>query len=124
MAKTVTVYGIKACDTMKKARGWLDAHGVAYAFHDYKTLGIDKARLEAWVKAAGWETVLNRAGTTFRKLAEADRADLTEKKAVALMLAQPSMIKRPVFEVGGKLLVGFKPEIYAKEIPGNAKSKS
>jgi arsenate reductase len=114
MGKTVTIYGIKACDTMKKARAWLDAHGVAYDFHDYKTSGIDKARLEAWVKAAGWETVLNRAGTTFRKLPEADRTDLTGKKAVALMLAQPSMIKRPVVEGAGALLVGFKPEIYAK----------
>jgi arsenate reductase len=114
MAKTITVYGIKACDTMKKARAWLDAHGVAYGFHDYKTQGIDKARLEAWVKAAGWETVLNRAGTTFRKLPEAERADLTGKKAVALMLAQPSMIKRPVVEGAGALLVGFRPEIYAK----------
>jgi arsenate reductase len=110
----ITVYGIKNCDTMKKARSWLDAHGVAYAFHDYKTEGIGKAKLEAWVKAAGWETLLNRAGTTFRKLPDKDKDGLGEKKAVALMLAQPSMIKRPVLETGGKLLVGFKPEIYER----------
>ncbi|HEY4941109.1 MAG TPA: ArsC family reductase [Rhizomicrobium sp.] len=114
MAKSVTVYGIKACDTMKKARAWLEARGIAYAFHDYKTEGIERARLETWVEAAGWETVLNRAGTTFRKLPDADKNGLNEKKAVALMLAQPSMIKRPVLEHGAKLLVGFKPEIYEK----------
>lgn len=116
MAKTkqITLYGIKACDTMKKARVWLDEHGVAYRFHDYKIEGIDKASLERWVKEAGWETVLNRAGTTFRKLPEQDRAGLTEKKAIALMLAQPSMIKRPVLDDGGALIIGFKPEVYAK----------
>jgi Spx/MgsR family transcriptional regulator len=109
---TVTVYGIKNCDTMKKARSWLDEHDVAYAFHDYKALGIDRAHLEAWTREAGWETVLNRAGTTFRKLPDDARADLDAEKAIALMLEQPSMIKRPVVEVDGKLLVGFKPEIY------------
>jgi len=114
VGKTVALYGIKNCDTMKKARSWLDAHGVAYTFHDYKSEGIDRARLETWVKDAGWETVLNRAGTTFRKLPDADRAGVTEKKAIALMLAQPSMIKRPVLERGGTIVVGFKPEIYAK----------
>ncbi len=113
MAKTITVYGIKNCDTMKKARAWLDAHGIAYAFHDYKAEGIDRARLEGWAKRLGWEVLLNRAGTTFRKLPDADKAGLTEKKAVALMLAQPAMIKRPVLEAGGEILVGFKPEIYA-----------
>ena len=112
MAKSMIVYGIKNCDTMKKARAWLDARGVSYGFHDYKSDGIDRARLEAWVKQAGWETVLNRAGTTFRKLKDADKQGLTEKKAIALMLAQPSMIKRPIVELGGKLLVGFKPESY------------
>jgi arsenate reductase (glutaredoxin) len=111
-----TIYGIKNCDTMKKARAWLDKHGVDYNFHDYKTAGIDKDRLARWSKVAGWEVLLNRAGTTFRKLPDADKADLTEKKAIALMLAQPSMIKRPVLEVGGKLLVGFKPESYGAEI--------
>jgi Spx/MgsR family transcriptional regulator len=114
MAKTVTIYGIKNCDTMKKARAWLDAHGVAYTFHDYKALGIDKSHVEPWVKEAGWETVLNRAGTTFRKLSDADRENLTEKKAITLMLAQPSMIKRPVLEAGGTITIGFRPEIYAK----------
>ncbi len=110
-----TIYGIKNCDTMKKARAWLDSHGVAYGFHDYKAAGIDKTRLQRWAKDVGWETLLNRAGTTFRKLDEADKQNLTEAKAIALMLAQPSMIKRPVLESGGHLLVGFKPETYAKQ---------
>ena len=109
---TVTIYGIKNCDTMKKARRFLDDNGVAYAFHDYKTAGIDRARLEGWAGKVGWEVLLNRAGTTFRKLPEADRAGLTGKKAIDLMLAQPSMIKRPVLEAGAKLLVGFKPDQY------------
>jgi arsenate reductase len=108
-----TLYGIKACDTMKKARACLDALGVAYDFHDYKIAGIDRARLESWVGSLGWETVLNRAGTTFRKLPDADRADLTEAKAVELMLAQPSMIKRPILDHDGRLSAGFKPERYA-----------
>ena len=110
----ITIYGIKNCDTMKKARAWLDKRRVGYTFHDYKTEGIDKVHLEKWAKQAGWETLLNRAGTTFRKLPDKDKANLTEKKALALMLAQPSMIKRPVLEAGKKLLVGFKPEIYEK----------
>jgi arsenate reductase len=110
----VTIYGIKNCDTMKKARAWLDKHGVDYAFHDYKTAGIDRARLEHWAKKVGWETLLNRAGTTFRKLPDKEKAGITPAKAIALMLKQPSMIKRPVLEAGaGKLLVGFKPELYA-----------
>jgi len=107
-----TIYGIKSCDTMKKARTWLDEHGVPYAFHDYKAAGIERERLEAWSRKVGWEVLLNRSGTTFRKLPEADRADLNERKALALMLAQPSMIKRPVLEQGAKLLVGFKPAEY------------
>src|ERR1700734_3987579 len=102
----ITIYGIKACDTMKKARTWLDDHGVAYVFHDYKVQGIDRARLERWVAAVGWETLLNRAGTTFRKLPEADRGGLDQAKAIALMLEQPSMIKRPVLEAKGELKVG------------------
>ncbi|MEJ0024473.1 MAG: ArsC family reductase [Rhizomicrobium sp.] len=110
---TITIYGIKNCDTMKKARAWLDGHGVAYVFHDYKTQGIDRARLESWSKELGWEVLLNRAGTTFRKLPDSEKEDVTERKAIALMLAQPSMIKRPVLDLGGKRLVGFKPEIYA-----------
>ncbi len=111
----VMIYGIKNCDTMKKARAWLDKHKVDYAFHDYKSAGIERARLETWAKKAGWETLLNRAGTTFKKLADKDKENVTEKKAIALMLAQPSMIKRPVLELGGdKLLVGFKPEDYSR----------
>jgi arsenate reductase len=106
------LYGIKNCDTMKKARAWLEAHKHAYAFHDYKTGGIDKPTLEGWAKKVGWEVLLNRAGTTFKKLPEADKTGLTEKKAIALMLAQPSMIKRPVLDIKGKLTVGFKAEIY------------
>ena len=109
---TVTIYGIKNCDTMKKARAWLDTAGVQYAFHDYKTAGIDKAHLERWSKAVGWETLLNRAGTTFRKLPDEDKEGLSAAKAIKLMLAQPSMIKRPVLETGKTLLVGFKPEEY------------
>jgi arsenate reductase len=112
---TRTIYGIKNCDTVKKARAWLDSHGVDYAFHDYKAEGIDKARLQFWAKQVGWETLLNRAGTTFRKLDDGDKAGLTEAKAIALMLAQPSMIKRPVLDLGARLLVGFKPEVYAAE---------
>jgi arsenate reductase len=111
----ITIYGIKNCDTMKKARAWLDKNGVSYAFHDYKASGIEKAKLEGWAKKAGWEVLLNRAGTTFRKLPEKDKAGATEKKAIALMLDQPSMIKRPVLELpGGKLVIGFKPEEYQK----------
>ena len=113
MATAVTIYGIKNCDTMKKARAWLDAHGVAVAFHDYKTAGIERGVLERWVKEVGWELLLNRAGTTFRALPDGDKAGLDAKKAIALMLAQPSMIKRPVLVVDGKLIVGFKPEGYA-----------
>jgi arsenate reductase len=112
---TTTIYGIKNCDTMKKARAWLDSHDIAYSFHDYKAEGIDKARLTSWSKQVGWETLLNRAGTTFRKFDDADKSGLTEAKAIALMLAQPSMIKRPVLDIGGRLLVGFKPEAYAAE---------
>ena len=109
-----TIYGIKNCDTMKKARTWLEAHKVAYQFHDYKVAGIDKATLEGWAKKASWEILLNRAGTTFKKLPDADKDGITEKKAIALMLAQPSMIKRPVLEAKGKVTVGFKPEEYKK----------
>ncbi|WP_127090226.1 ArsC family reductase [Aquabacter cavernae] len=109
---SVTIYGIKNCDTMKKARAWLEGHGVAYAFHDYKSAGIEAALLERWMGTVGWETLLNKAGTTFRKLPDADKADLNRAKAERLMLAQPSMIKRPVLDVDGKLTVGFKPEVY------------
>jgi arsenate reductase len=113
----ITIYGIKSCDTMKKARAWLDHRGVDYAFHDYKTAGIARERLEGWEKKVGWETLLNRGGMTFRKLPDKDKTDLDAKKAVALMLKQPSMIKRPVLDLGGgKLLVGFKPELYSEAI--------
>ncbi len=111
---TPTLYGIKNCDTMKKARAWLDGRGKAYVFHDYKAAGIDRKRLQGWMARVGWETLLNRAGTTFRKLPDVQKEGLTEAKAIDLMLAQPSMIKRPVLELGGgKLVVGFKPEVYA-----------
>jgi arsenate reductase len=110
---SVTIYGIKNCDTMKKAFTWLDGHGVAYDFHDYKKAGVTTAQLAQWCGAAGWQVMLNRAGTTFRKLADAEKQALTQDKAVALMAAQPSMIKRPVLDVDGKLEIGFKPERYA-----------
>jgi arsenate reductase len=113
---TIIIYGIKNCDTMKKARAWLDGHGLAYHFHDYKTAGIAKDKLKAWSDQLGWETLLNRAGTTFRKLPDTDKEGLNEKKALALMVAQPSIIKRPVLEAGGKLLVGFSPDAYAKDV--------
>jgi arsenate reductase len=109
----VTLYGIKNCDTIKRARQWLDEHQVSYTFHDYKLAGIDSAQLKAWAEQVGWETLLNRTGTTFRKLPEADRENLTAQKALALMLGQPSTIKRPVLEQGKQLVVGFRPEIYS-----------
>ena len=112
MTKPVTIYGIKACDTMKKARSWLDIQCVDHEFHDYKARGVERDVLEAWARLVGWETLLNRTGTTFRKLPDADKADLNEAKAISLMCAQPSLIKRPVLDVGGALIVGFKPEIY------------
>lgn len=114
----VAIYGIKACDTMKKARAWLDDHAVAARFHDYKTQGITRDKLQFWAGQVGWETLLNRAGTTFRKLPDVDRAGLDETRAIALMLAQPSMIKRPVLEADGKTIVGFKPDIYAATFRG------
>jgi Spx/MgsR family transcriptional regulator len=107
-----TLYGIRNCDTMKKAWTWLDDRGVAYDFHDYKKQGIDRGHLEAWAKRVGWEKLLNRAGTTFKKLPDSDKQGIDEGKAIQLMLAQPSMIKRPVLEADGKLLVGFKPADY------------
>lgn len=112
----ITMYGIKNCDTIKKARTWLEDKGLGYAFHDYKASGIDQARLTGWVDKLGWEVLLNRAGTTFRKLPDADRADIDEAKAIALMEAQPSMIKRPVLDVDGDLLVGFKADQYAAKL--------
>jgi arsenate reductase len=115
MIQTRTIYGIKACDTMKKARDWLAGHGVAYAFHDYKASGIDRAHLEAWAGKVGWEVLLNRSGTTFKGLPEEKKQGLDQDKAIALMIGQPSMIKRPVLDLGdGRLLVGFKPDAYAE----------
>jgi arsenate reductase len=111
---TTTLYGIPNCDTMKKARVWLDQHGVAYRFHNYKTDGIDEATLRRWVDQLGWEKLLNRAGTTFRKLDEADRQDIDADKAIRLMQAQPSLIKRPVLDHDGALTLGFKPEAYGE----------
>ena len=112
MMQPVTLNGIKNCDTMKKARAWLDAAAIVYRFHDYKALGLERTRLEGWVRQIGWDRPLNRAGTTFRKLPEADRAALDQMKAIALMLQQPSMIKRPVLEAAGSLIVGFQPDAY------------
>ena len=114
MKKRVDLYGIPNCDTMKKARSWLETQRVAYDFHDYKKEGVEQAKLAAWVQQAGWETLLNRAGTTFRKLPDAKKTGLDERKAIALMLEQPSMIKRPVLVSGKTLMVGFKPDEYAK----------
>lgn len=108
----ITIHGIRNCDTMKKAFAWLQARGVAHSFHDYKTAGLDRAMLEAWVKQVGWEALLNRAGTTFRKLPDEQKQHLDEATAVALMLAQPSMVKRPVLDAGGRLLVGFSPDAW------------
>jgi arsenate reductase len=110
---TARLYGIRNCDTMKKAWTWLDQHGVAYDFHDYKKEGIEPAKLVAWTREVGWEVLLNRAGTTFKKLPDADKQGLDQAKAIALMAAQPSMIKRPVLEGAGPLLVGFRPDAYA-----------
>lgn len=107
------LYGIKACDTMKKARTWLDEHQVDYAFHDYKSASIDREHLSRWCDEHGWQTVLNKAGTTFRKLGDEQKADIDQAKAIELMLAQPSMIKRPVLQLGDKTVIGFKPDIYA-----------
>jgi arsenate reductase len=112
----ITIYGIKSCDTMKKARTWLESHGVKYEFHDYKASGIDATTLARWSKQAGWQTLLNRSGTTFRKLPDAQKADLDERKALELMRAQPSMIKRPVLEMGTRIVVGFKPEVYEADV--------
>jgi arsenate reductase (glutaredoxin) len=120
MSESVTIYGIKTCDTMRKARAWLEAHAVPYVFHDYKVQGIDHGTLQAWAALVGWETLLNRAGTTYRKLPDASKADLDQSKAIALMLAQPSMIKRPVLEAEGRLIVGFSPETYSARLQGRS----
>jgi arsenate reductase len=116
MAKPVTIYGIKNCDTMAKARSWLEDRGVAYAFTDYRGEGIERDRLKGWADKVGWEKLLNRS-TTFRALADKDKQGLTEEKAITLMAAQPTMIKRPVLDVGGKLTVGFKLAAYETIFP-------
>jgi arsenate reductase len=115
---SITIYGIKACDTMKKARAWLEAAGIEYAFHDYRVDGIDEARLRGWIAQVGWEVLLNRAGTTFRKLPEAERDGVDEARAIRLMLAQPAMIKRPVLDLGARIVVGFRPEAYQAQLRG------
>jgi arsenate reductase (glutaredoxin) len=109
---SITLYGIPNCDTVKKARLYLDGRGVAYQFHDYKKAGVERADIERWSQQVGWEKLLNKAGTSFKKLPDADKADIDEAKAIALMLANPSMIKRPVIEGGETLLVGFNPQAY------------
>lgn len=115
---TLTIYGIKNCDTMKKARQWLDDNGMSYTFHDYKASSITRDKLATWAGEVGWEKLLNRAGTTFKKLPGEMKADIDESKAIALMLEQPSMIKRPVLETGSGIVVGFKPDLYASELKG------
>lgn len=112
----ITIHGIRDCDTMKKARAWLEAQGLDYQFHDYKTQGIAPETLAAWVGELGWEALLNRGGTTFRKLPDAEKQDLDEARAMALMLAQPAIIKRPVLDLGPRRLVGFSPESYARAL--------
>ena len=111
---TPTMYGIKNCDTIKKARAWLEGQGIAYAFYDYKLRGIDRATLEGWIEKAGLEKIVNRSGTTFRKLPDELKDGLDAERAIQLMIDQPSMIKRPLLDVDGKLVVGFSPETYAE----------
>ena len=111
-----TLYGIRNCDTVKKARGWLDQRGIDYDFHDYKAVGIDEPRLLGWSSELGWERLLNRSGTTFRKLPEADKAGVDEDKAIGLMLAQPSMIRRPVLDLGDRRILGFSDAIYGEAL--------
>ena len=112
------MYGITTCDTIRKARVWLESQGVAYRFHDYRAEGIEAEKLNGWVGKVGWEKLLNKGSTTFRELPEADKAGLDEKKAKKLMLAKPTMIKRPVLEVGERVLVGFKPDVYEEAVGG------
>jgi arsenate reductase len=113
---TVTIYGIKTCDTVKKALTWLDGKGVAHRFVDYRAEGLDPKNLARWKAAVGWEKLLNKTSTTFKELPDADKAGLDEKKAAALMQAHPTLIKRPVLDVDGTITVGFKPEIYEQAV--------
>jgi len=117
---TIALYGIRNCDTVKKARAWLDARGIVFAFHDYKTDGIDAERLRAWANELGWDRLLNRAGTTFRKLPEADKSGLDKDKAIALMRAQPSMIKRPLLDLGDRRLLGFDEAAWREALGASA----
>jgi arsenate reductase len=112
------MFGIPNCDTIKRAKDYLNAHGIAFDFHDYKKAGVSKAVLRSWVDELGWEVLLNRAGTTFRGLPDADKRSIDATKAVALMLANPSMIKRPVLDLGDRRVVGFKPEVYDEIFAG------
>lgn len=112
------MYGITTCDTIRKARVWLDGHDVPYRFHDYRAEGIEAGRLDGWVRKVGWEKLLNKGSTTFRELPDKDKQGLDERKAQALMLAKPTMIKRPVLEVGDRILVGFKPDVYEAAVVG------
>jgi Spx/MgsR family transcriptional regulator len=116
MPKTVTIYGLATCDTTRKARKWLDEHAVAYRFHDVRENGLTKTMIEGWVKAWGWEKALNKASTTWRELPDKEKQGVDEKRAVALLLAHPTLVKRPVLDRGGELMSGFKPEIYAKAL--------
>ena len=113
-----TLYGIRNCDTVKKARSWLDARGVAYDFHDYKSAGVDRSQLAAWAAELGWEKLLNRGGTTFRKLPDADKDGLDEARAIDLMLAQPSMIRRPLLDFGDRRMIGFHESLYSEAFEG------
>jgi len=115
---SITIYGIRNCDTMKKARAWLEAAGVEHVFHDYRVQGLDESLLRGWVALVGWEALLNRAGTTFRKLPQVEREGLDEARALRLMLGEPAMIRRPVLALGGRIVVGFRPEAYAQAVKG------
>jgi len=118
------IYGIKNCDTMKKAFVWLEANGVAYDFHDYKKAGVPEGRLKAWAKQAGWEALANTRGPTWRKIPEAERADLNEARMLALLAAHTSAIRRPIVEAGATLLVGFDPAEFARAFKAAAGSGS
>lgn len=112
----ITVYGIRNCTTMKRAFAWFEEHGIDYVFHDYKKSGVPRADLERWAERLGWRTLLNSQGPTWRKLPDADKADLTPEKLMALVAAHPSLIRRPVVEAGEQLLVGFDPALFAKAL--------
>jgi Spx/MgsR family transcriptional regulator len=114
----ITMYGIKNCDTIKKARNFLDNERVSYSFHDYKVSGVEKGKLEEWVMEHGWETILNRSGTTFKALDAGDRAHIDADKAIALMMTNPSMIKRPILDTGRETIVGFKATTYENALAG------